>query len=904
MKRYLTVGIVSGVLLIAVVAISWFLIPGWNNPATGGFWVLVGAVAVGVITFVQGMVSIWKDLKEEKKEQIRNVEQHGEANVNAEKVAADQIGGIRVTGGNVTIYQQEHEGVPSPIEVVTSLSDEGWRLAHPYPMPPNFTGRLAERAMLTQWLNEDNEHPLLIINALGGFGKSALSWHWLTHDVDSTEWPKVLWWSFYEGDASFEHFVEETFKYLKREVPQSKREQVDELLEAMQLQKILLIMDGFERALRAYSSMNAAYQGDEEPDLSNPQPPFSPVGEKGGAAPSTAGDGEVQADCMNINAEIFLKSICSLPNIKGKVLMTTRLNPRCVKPHDELLQGCFEKELREMDKADAVAFFHAQGIQGNHNEIEAVCESYGYHPLSLRLLAGRILKDFDNPADIVVAQKLKIDGDLKQHQHHVLEVSYNSLPPHEQKLLGTIACFRSPVELKTIEAIEVGATGQSPLQNNLHDLVDRGLLHFDDKNKKFDLHPIVRRFAYERLTSPEQTNAHKRLVNYFEAIPKPEKIEKLEDLAPVIELYHHMVRAGNLDEAWKLLYERLVPDPLHFHFGAYQLIIELERALFLDGEDKPPRLKREDAQAWTLNAIVTAYGNNGQPRRAVPLFEGFISNSERRNDTKNAAIGLGNVAQIQLEIGALSTAERNLRRQIHLCREIMDEQKEAIGHVELGRVLYYRGVWQEAEQELKIAEKIFDKYGTSQTNFVSGVRLYRALLFLLMAREAVDSGKLAIECAQRALELADEFSRIHFRIERDYVRVYWVLGSAYRASNELTLAEENLSKALNLCRQINMVDYEADILLDIARLRYKQGDFKDAQEKASEALTITERSGYVLQGADVNLFLAQYALEQEKDKVKAKQYAEEAKKLATCDGPPYYYKVAYEEAERMLEKLK
>ena len=54
----------------------------------------------------------------------------------------------------------------------------------------------------------------------------------------------------------------------------------------------------------------------------------------------------------------------------------------------------------------------------------------------------------------------------------------------------------------------------------------------------------------------------------------------------------------------------------------------------------------------------------------------------------------------------------------------------------------------------------------------------------------------------------------------------------------------------------------------------------------------------------MNLFLAQYALEQEKDKAKAKQYAEEAKKLATCDGPPYYYKVAYEEAERFLENLK
>jgi hypothetical protein len=68
-------------------------------------------------------------------------------------------------------------------------------------------------------------------------------------------------------------------------------------------------------------------------------------------------------------------------------------------------------------------------------------------------------------------------------------------------------------------------------------------------------------------------------------------------------------------------------------------------------------------------------------------------------------------------------------------------------------------------------------------------------------------------------------------------------------------------------------------------------------------LSITERCGYVLQGADVHLFLAQFALEQEKDKAKAEELAEKAKGLAYCNGLPYTYKVAYEEAERMLKKL-
>ena len=100
------------------------------------------------------------------------------------------------------------------------------------------------------------------------------------------------------------------------------------------------------------------------------------------------------------------------------------------------------------------------------------------------------------------------------------------------------------------------------------------------------------------------------------------------------------------------------------------------------------------------------------------------------------------------------------------------------------------------------------------------------------------------------------------------------------------------------------MDVEANILLDLARLRYDQKNYEESKTLADEALLITERCGYVLQGADVNLFLAQFALEQEKDKVKAKEYAETALKLAYCDGPPYYYKVAYEEAERMLEELK
>jgi tetratricopeptide (TPR) repeat protein len=523
-----------------------------------------------------------------------------------------------------------------------------------------------------------------------------------------------------------------------------------------------------------------------------------------------------------------------------------------------------------------------------------------------------------------------------------LKVAYESLPKQQQNLLGQIACFRSPVNMDTLTAICKPVKTKSwwgflkktlnlyvgKLENDLRDLVERGLLHVSHHSQSanhqftnpqsttFDLHPIVRRYAYDRLTAPERTNSHGILIIYFEAVPKPEKVNTLEDLAPIIELYHHMVRAGNLDEACDLFYDRL-HNALYYQFGAYQLIVELSHALFLDGEDKLPRLKKDDDQAWALNVLANVYSLSGQPRRAIPLFEMRTALREKLGDKKNLAIGLGNVADDQLKIGALSAAERNNRYRIELSREIGEEHSEAIGHEDVGRISLYCGKWDVAEQELTMALNTYEKQKDLQGQSV--LWSYRALRFLLMAhanpQSSIVNCQSAIECAQRALELADEDTKQRYTHPRDYVRAHWLLGSTYRANNELSLAEENLSKALNLCRQINLVDTEADILLDLARLSFayalrsapgsaQDKLFEEAKSRAEEALVITERSGYVLQGADVNLFLAQYALEQEKDKAKAKEYAETALKLATCDGPPYYYKVAYEEAEKFLEKLK
>ena len=256
-----------------------------------------------------------------------------------------------------------------------------------------------------------------------------------------------------------------------------------------------------------------------------------------------------------------------------------------------------------------------------------------------------------------------------------------------------------------------------------------------------------------------------------------------------------------------------------------------------------------------------------------------------------------------MKIGALRAAEANLRRSIALCREIEDEFLEAVGHQELGRLLAYRGRWAAAEAELKTALTMFEEQNNVQSQGI--VWAYRALRALLMARGRFSRKRAreALRAARRALELADETARTTYPVERDYVRAHWLLGAAHRLNGDLPAAERHLTEALRRCRAINAVDAEADILLDLARLRRDQDNPNEALRLAEEALTITERSGYVLQGADVHLFLAEMALAAG-NKAAAREHATAARGLAACDGPPdYTYKVAYDEALALLRRL-
>ncbi len=850
--------------------------PAWSKPHLWIAWPILGvlAVAFGVLTVIQAG----------KKDSERRGEREP------------------LTAGR---HQEE-----KPPPLMTKPPEPYF--AHPYPLQEHFTGRVGERQMLTDWLT-DNNHAVLGLIAIGGMGKSSVAWVWLHRDVldlpvpglsqdapegaDACRLPDdarpegAMWWSFYEGGGTFAGFLEAAIAYCSG----GKKSSTDyltepgptgpsmdywamqaDVLQLAQQRRFVFVWDGAERLLREYGGLDASMR--EERDREEMEPDAR--------------------DALEMAVERFLHDMAGQSS--SRLLVVSRLYPRVL----DKLAGSRCQELTGLAQDDAVAYLRARGINGNRAELATAAAQYEFHPLSLSNLAADLLEDFHEQGDISAAPRHDETESLKARLHHILERAYDRRAPQRRELLSRLSAMRGTIPKEVVELLarDIRSIDAKNLGREVAELIRHGLLR--PSRDGYDFHPVVRRYCYERLKGKQKV--HLRLRDYFAAVPAPreEEVQSLEDLAPVVELYHHTVRAGRHDEARELYRDRVM-EPLYFRFGAYHMCIELIRVLFPDGEEELPRLRGETAQAWTLNELATYYDLSGQPRSAVGAFEKALKLAEKVGDRGNAAVVLVNLANERLELGELAAAEGNVRRSIDLLHDIGDEAREAVGHKDLGRLLAYRGIFAESEHHLQTAQEVFDALGAQRTSFVSVVRAYGALRALLTG-----DARAALEAARRARELADQVAKARFPVERDSIRAEWLLGAALvalasvekgRQDQHLKKAQQHLTEALTRCRRINLVQNEPDMLLAWARWHRAKGNGPQAQEHAEEALAIADRCEYRLVQADAHNLLAQLALGAG-DKKAARRHAETARERAWCDGPPHCYKPALEEAERLLKE--
>lgn len=790
-------------------------------------------------------------------------------------------------------------------------------LAHPYPLQDHFTGRVRERQMLSNWLAVDR-YLLFVLVGIGGLGKSSLAWTWLHQDIlmqtiqgiDESEVhleipeqkrPEgVIWWSFYENDAAFSTFLDEALYYVSdskitpERIP-SPYHKARLLLALLQQRRILLIFDGFERVLRAYSGLDGVYQSDyEATQHSDPQ------------------------SCVDPLISRFLISMVSAPTA-SRILITSRLFPKELEDIGGFpLAAAQREDLARLDPEDAIAFFRSMGISGTRLEIRAACEPYGYHALTLRLLAGYIIHHFAQPNEIKVALDFNPMQKLVPRQHHILDLSYNSLTPNEQALLSRIAAFRSPVPYMAIRSLTVfkGEQGliqngdssddnlaifksEQELQEELQILVKRGLLFFERGRGSFDLHPIIRNYAYERLIGKE--DIHFLLRSYFVTISliASNEVRSIEQLLPTIELFHHTIRTGLYQEAFQLYKDRLSKDL--GRLGLYQTEVEILEQFLAERNSYLLYLEISAGQEFLFTSLGISNGYIGQTRQALAFFKKALDVSITTNGNKKKKMNrIGNIAFFQVRMGELKAAEEAILRSMEPLNKSWNSIDYSYEFLRLGLIMTYTGRFAEALKLFRITQFYMERKGKEMD--LAHLWTYRVIRARLMSDYA-----LALVAARRALKLAEVAG-----IERVITRSRCFLGAVLvdlateetlRRTQYLAEAEYFLTEALTRCHQANLIELEANILLNWARWQLLKGDREQSRQNAESALAIATRCEYRLEQAEVYNFLARLSLEKG-DKALTHQYAQFARERAWCDGPPYCYQVALEEAHLLLELSK
>lgn len=219
-------------------------------------------------------------------------------------------------------------------------------------------------------------------------------------------------------------------------------------------------------------------------------------------------------------------------------------------------------------------------------------------------------------------------------------------------------------------------------------------------------------------------------------------------------------------------------------------------------------------------------------------------------------------------------------------------------------MLTHMGRYDEADKELETALGMFVGEANEQCQSVSWSCLaLRAI--------SMDERKSALKALQEAEAAAEKWRVKCGRPEPnqlDLVRILWLSGAAKRLGGDTACAEADLNDALSRCRRIRLVEFEADILIEMAKLQWQKAEGKNeklidqARSLTREALEIADRCEYRLKQADIHNFLAEMALAA-RDKATALKHAGIAKERAWCDGPPYCYRKALDQAEQMLAKL-
>lgn len=759
--------------------------------------------------------------------------------------------------------------------------------AHAYIQPHNFVGRRTELAGLDEWAQSNDV--VIVVRAIGGVGKSALTWEWVRRQTENKPtYNGIMWWSFYESHSAIENFIPKALSYITGEPeddfkgkPRTENERL--LLEHFQSAPYLIVFDGIERILVAYQRIDSSHLDSDE----------------------SIKERQLRG-CADPRDDEFLNRLVNCA--PSKFVVSSRLIPQAFMGRQgDLMRGVRSIDLLGLAAEDALALMNELGVTGTPENMVRFMAQFGNHSLLLSIIAGRIMNYRPAPGDFDAwyadeGRDLKLmDYELEQRRTHILQYALNGLTPDLRKLLGQIATFRYPVDYRTLSDVnpfvpdkpgnggtrdDVGNV-RAKLHKGLKELEDRGLLLWDRAKNRYDLHPIVRAYAYEQMEEQDRRMTFRQMHSYFANLPPEDldKVEKLDDLKRSLELYEVLVRLGRWDDAMDV-YDKHLKYALTYKLATYDTIVDLLMPLFPDGLDELPRLSSYRGQNICLTDMATAFSYLGQTDKAMTLRGLKIKLALKQKSYSSMGVGLRTYSSsLRLDQNKVATSLKACKLALEVAEASGDLDNAGISHMYLLSLYRDMGWWIEAKDAYDKFNNLLQTRPALKKWQATADRFYAEMLIF----QGYDANDLLNKIWRDAQKDPNK-NQVHIR-------------EIYRLRGESALQQGQYGTAAGFFLDTITLGNKSGIPVSglvgrLAYVRVCENLVDEAQQLIHEALA-DEESGRVhdLYNSAAEIYLKLGDAEQ------AAQYARLAYELAWADGLPFVWWWRLERARRVLDEL-
>jgi len=560
---------------------------------------------------------------------------------------------------------------PSPL---TEKFDEAGHQARVFGLPPapklaarpkygrshEFEGRVTELYAINSWCREADPKPMMVIDAIGGMGKSFLAWTWLEQHAPLARPDHAgrFWYSFYEGGTNMADFGRKALAYMEGADPGelNRPDLQDRLSDALEDKPWLFVLDGVERLLNEYNSPGAANMQEQEGDA------------------SAKGDIDPCAPFLDEDAELLRQLASCAPS---KLLLTTRLRPSCLLNRTgNYIPDVEPKSLSGLSDDDALAMMRRQNITGSGARIQAFLRhACACHPLAIGAIAGLVLEYLEAPGDFDKWYDDQDHGgalnladlDLKQRQNHILEYAVDVVDDASKLVLGQIVMLEhgatynrlrganplrparpdnlkqqdpntpkiSPAQLlgkrkKTAtdplsgkaasegekskvqkdttlaewQRSDAVRAADRELDTAIRNLLRRGLILFSEGDEYYDLHPIVRSVVDQRTRADQRKAIGQTMIDHLTSVQRPpfEEATTLEDVQPGVDLVRMYQQTDAFDDAADYFTGKIF-GPLFRRFDALMMLESMLKAFFPDDWFSTPHVSTVERHLSLLKCV-------------------------------------------------------------------------------------------------------------------------------------------------------------------------------------------------------------------------------------------------------------------------------------------------------------